>query len=199
VAATLAFTVVIAATLLWPTAGAASDRLEAVAGVRSTDARIVAAVQDGLDSSEKFRSLVRDIERYKGIVMVEEGKCPRRLRACLLVKLTKAASFRVLFIQIDVRKAPSDLVSLLGHELMHAVEVLREPGVDTASEMHHLFDSIGVWSGGRVAFETRAAIETGDQVKGEMQKARAQPGPDAEEERVWVVQSDGRTYVSMVR
>jgi hypothetical protein len=199
VAATLAFIVVIAATLLWPTAGAASERLETVAGVRSTDARIMAAVQDGLDSSKKFRSLIRDIERYGGIVMVEEGQCPRRLRACLLVKVTKAASFRVLFIQIDVRKAPSDLVPLLGHELMHAVEVLRERGVDTSSEMYHLFDSIGVWSGGRVAFETRAAIEAGDHVRGEMQKARAQPPGEAEDERVWVVETDGRTYLAMRR
>jgi hypothetical protein len=191
VAATLILIVVIGATFLWPPqSAAASDALQ-VAGVRSTNARIVAAVQDGLDSSEKFRSLVRQIEQFDGIVMLEEGHCPRRLRACLLVKVTKAASFRVLFVHLDLRKASSDLVPLLGHELMHAVEVLRERGVDTAAEMHHLFDSIGVWSGGAMAFETQAAIKASDQVRGEVQKARARPPRHAEEELVWVVDLAG--------
>jgi hypothetical protein len=199
VAATLILIVVIVATFSWPARSAASDGHEVVAGVRSTNAKIVAALQDGLDLSKKFRSLVHDIERYQGIVMVEEGQCPRRLRACLLVKLTKAGVFRVLFVHIDLRKATSDLVPLLGHELMHAVEVLRESGVDTAAEMHHLFESIGIWSLGRTSFETKAAIDAGDYVRGELQKARAQPGRDAEEERVWVVQSDGRTYLAMTR
>ena len=198
-AANIALVVVAAATLLWPARSAASDGQETVAGVRSSNAKIVAAFQDGLDSSEKFRLLVRQIDQFGGIVMIEEGQCPRRLRACLLMTVTKAASFRVLFVHLDLRKASSDLVPLLGHELMHAVEVLRERGVDTAAEMHHLFDSIGVWSGGRVSFETRAAIEVGDQVRSELQKARARPAREAEQERVWVFESDGRTYLSMTR
>jgi hypothetical protein len=197
VAATLALIVVITATFVWPLQSAASDDAQ-VAGVRSTNARIVAAVQDGLDSSEKFRSLVRQIEQFDGIVMIEEGTCPRRLRACLLVRVTKAASFRVLFVHLDLRKAASDLVPLLGHELMHAVEVLRERGVDTAAEMHHLFDSIGVWSAGAMTFETRAAIQAGDQVRGEL-KAHARPARDAEEEFVWLVETDGRTYMATMR
>jgi hypothetical protein len=165
--------------------------------VRSTNATIVAAVQEGIDSSATFRSLVQQVERFAGIVMIEEGKCPRRLRACLLVRVTKAASFRILFVNIDLRKASSGLIPLLGHELMHAVEVLRERGVDTDAEMHHLFDSIGVLSSGRVSFETRAAIEAGDHVTGELQRARAQPVRD--EERVWIVETDGRTYMATMR
>jgi hypothetical protein len=199
VGAIVAVILVIVATCVWPSDGLASDGWHAVAGVRSTDARIVAAVQDGLDSSEKFRSLVRQIEQFDGIVMVEEGKCPRRVRACLLVRVTKAAAFRVLFVHIDLPKTGSDLVPLLGHELMHAVEVLRERGVDTAAEMHHLFDSIGVWSGGRMSFETRSAIEAGDRVRADLQKARARPADAAEEALVWVLETDGRTYMSMMR
>jgi hypothetical protein len=198
-AANLTLALVIAATLLCPARSAAADGLERVAGVRSTNAKIVAAVRDGLASSEKFRSLVRHIEQFDGIVMIEEGKCPRRLRACLLMTVTKAASFRVLFVHIDLRKASSDLVPLLGHELMHAVEVLREPAVDTAAEMHHLFDAIGVWSGGRVSFETRAAIEAGDHVRGDLQKARAQPVREADEAPIWVFETDGRTYMATMR
>jgi hypothetical protein len=199
VAATLIAIVVIGATFLWPAMSAASDDVSAVAGVRSTNPRIVAAVQDGLGASEKFRSIVRQIEQYQGIVMVEEGKCPRRLRACLLVRVTKAASFRVLFVYVDLRKAATDLVPLLGHELMHAAEVLRERGVDTAAEMHHLFDDIGVRSDVRNSFETRAAIEAGDQVRGELQKARARPPLGAEEELVRVVETDGGTYMATMR
>jgi hypothetical protein len=191
VAASLTLIVVIAATLLWPARSAAADGEQGVGGVRSTNATIVAAVQDGLDVSDQFRALVRQVERFKGIVMIEEGKCPRRLRACLLVRVTKAASFRVLFVHLDLRKASSDLVPLLGHELMHAVEVLRERWVDTAAEMHHLFDSIGIWSGSRMLFETRAAIEAGDHVRGDLRKARAQPIRAAEEESVWVVDLAG--------
>jgi hypothetical protein len=199
VAGSLTIAIVIAATFLWPSRSRASDDAEPVAGVRSTNAKIVAAVQDGLDGSEKFRALIRQIELYQGIVIVEEGNCPRRLRACLLLRVTKAAAFRVLFVHVNLRKASSDLVPLLGHEMMHAVEVLRERAVDTAVKMHHLFARIGVWSDDRMAFETPAATEMADLVSGELQQARAQRAREAAVQRVWVVETNGSTYLATTR
>ncbi len=129
-----------------------------------------------MERSGRFRTLVADIERYEGIVYVEEGRCNGRARACLLVRLTRVPPFRILFVYVDFRGLDGNLIPLLGHELMHAVEVLRERNVDTDADVYHLFAKIGLWSSGRMAFETAAAVAASDDIHAELGRApHAQP------------------------
>ena len=128
--------------------------------VRTESARISSAIAEGTDRSATFRRLVAEIDGSDGLVYVEEGECGHSVTACLLMSVTIAGPSRVLRIRVAPRKAPGcELVELVGHELQHAVEALREPGVRSNAQMFHFFDGIGRTGSGR--FETADALDAG--------------------------------------
>ena len=129
--------------------------------VRSHSARIVDAIARGVERSATFRGLVHTIDATDGLVFVEEGRCARSgIRACLLLSVTIAGPHRVLHIVVETNKAPGcELVETIGHELQHAVEVLRERHIRTDPQIHNFFDMVTRAVSGR--FETNEAIDAG--------------------------------------
>ena len=128
--------------------------------VRTESARIGAAIAGGNDRSATFRGLVAEIDASDGLVYVTEGECGHGVNACLLMSVTIAGPSRVLHIRVDPRKAPGcELIELIGHELQHAVEALREPRVRSSSQIFLFFDGIGRTGSGR--FETADALDVG--------------------------------------
>ena len=128
--------------------------------VRTESARIGTAIAEGSDRSATFRRLVAEIDASDGLVYVAEGECGHSVSACLLMSVTIAGPSRVLHIRVDPRKAPGcQLVELIGHELQHAVEALREPSVRSNSQILLFFDRIGRTGSGR--FETADALDAG--------------------------------------
>ena len=131
-----------------------------VSRVRSSSSAVLTALDSGLKYSRILRELVDTIDATDGIVYVDEGTCGHSVRACLLLDVTKAGPHRVLRIRIDLRKAQGcALVGVIAHELYHAIEVLRDPGVRSSHEMFSLFDRLGVRAGDR--FETAEAVRAG--------------------------------------
>ena len=58
---------------------------------------------------------------------------------------------------VDVRTVDAELVSLIGHELRHALEIIEEPTVGDNDSRFLLYERIGThMAGGRI--ETRAAV-----------------------------------------
>jgi hypothetical protein len=71
-----------------------------------------------------------------------------------------AGQYRLLFILVVSDRAPGcQLVEAIGHELYHAFEVLREPGVRSFPDLFSLFQRLGAAKSGR--FETTAAVNAG--------------------------------------
>ena len=137
--------------------------------IRSTDAVIRALMSDAASHSRTFRRLIETIEGTNGIVYVESGACGHGVRACLVMSVTPAGSYRILRILIDMRQKPRDLMASIGHELRHAIEVLENRAVvDTAG--FYLFYAQGSVEPGR-PFETRAAIEAGFAVRNEIESS----------------------------
>lgn len=131
-----------------------------VSRVRSSSSTVLTALESGLKYSRILRELVDSIDATDGIVYVDEGRCGHSVRACLLLDVTQAGPHRVLRIRIDPRKARGcALVGVIAHELYHAIEVLRDPGVRSSHEMFSLFDRLGVRTGDR--FETTEANRAG--------------------------------------
>src|SRR3954471_16557760 len=97
--------------------------------VRSTNPVIAAALVQGWERSSTFRSLVRTIEASDGIVYVEHGRCGHGVPACLSLSVASGGGFRLLRVLVDEAADLVSLVSVIGHELRHAIEVLSEPGV----------------------------------------------------------------------
>jgi hypothetical protein len=142
--------------------------------VRSTDPRVTTLIARASEWSSTFQRVVDTINETDGIVYVEPGRCRKNARACMLLTVTVAGSNRLLRIVIDLRKrADCELMASIGHELWHAVEVLREPSLTSEAALFFFYGR-----GGRRArdgaWETQAAVNAGNSVRAEL-RSRAAP------------------------
>ncbi len=109
---------------------ATADGNDPLPRVRSENQVIARAIREATGRSQTFRRLVETIDSTDGLVYVEDGKCLHSVRACLLVSVQVAGPYRLLRILVDMRKiAGTELMGSLGHELQHAIEVLRNPKI----------------------------------------------------------------------
>lgn len=139
---------------------AAQDQAPALSRLRTQSAAIGAAIDAGTERSPAFRDLLTRLSLTDGIVYVEEGVCGRGVRACLKPLVTIAGPYRLLFIQVDLKKlAGCVLVGAIGHELQHAAEVLSDSSVREGIGILSLYQRIGPTASGR--FETEAAVHAG--------------------------------------
>jgi hypothetical protein len=142
--------------------------------VRASDPAIAAIIRDSTAMSPTFRDLVRTVDETDGIVYVETGKCGHGVRACLAMSVTVAGPHRILRILIDARKLDWDLVGSIGHELRHVIELLADPTVTSGFALYFFYQREASHRPGAEgshqpgAFETNAAIDTGDAVRGEI-------------------------------
>jgi hypothetical protein len=129
--------------------------------VRSSHAYIRAMIEEAAERSDTFRTLVAAIEATDGIVYIEQGTCGHGVHACLSLRVTPASGYRILRIMIDARQPDWDVMSSIGHELQHAIEVLGNPKLKSP-EAVYLFYSNG---SSRESFETQEAVRAGDAVR----------------------------------
>jgi hypothetical protein len=150
----------------WPATAMGAD--DAASGrVRSSSAAIARLIQQARERSKTFRSLVEAINASDGIVYVEEGTCGHGMPACLMT-VTVAGPHRMLWVKVDTRKAGSDAMWLIGHELRHAIEVLNDRSVTSQVDMYLFYSKVGQKQNGERSFETAAAIEAGEAVREEL-------------------------------
>jgi hypothetical protein len=152
-----------------PNDGRSAGFLEAVQEVprvRSSYPAVSAAIEGAFAGSPTFRRLVATISGTDGIVYVHVGRCGRGVRACLLHRVTRAGTNRILHIAVDPERKGLDLMVSIGHELSHAIELLSDRSiVDDLSARFYFLRSA---PGDRLAFETWAAVEAELEVKREL-------------------------------
>ena len=134
--------------------------------VRSDNPEIAALIQRGTERSTTFRRMVATIDGTDGIVYVQEGKCGHSVHACLLLSITVAGPHRILRVLINTGQPEREVLSAIGHELWHAIEVLRQPGLRTYPAVYSFFDREGPTGSER--FETPAAVRAGLDVRTEL-------------------------------
>ena len=139
---------------------------QAMPRVRSSHPYIRAIIEEAQVRSETFRGLVHAIEETNGIVYVEEGECQHGVHACLTQVITLAGEYRILHALVDARKEDWEVMSNIGHELQHALEVLRQPGVKTDQQMFYTFYKQGA-NAERV--ETEDAVRAGEAIRHELE------------------------------
>lgn len=143
--------------------------------VRALHPALRAAIETGQCRSPTFRDLVRQLEGFDAIVyLVRTSHLPRGIEAAL-VHWVGGDRTRVLRINLSTRLAGDHLVSVVGHELRHALEALEDPAVVNGNTMRARFDRIEM-SRSRVRdsrrpFETEAALEDGRRISGELARA----------------------------
>jgi hypothetical protein len=124
--------------------------------VRALGSEVAAALADGLRRSPTFARLIAALNRSDVIVYVEMVHTPTTSGRMVLT--TKDNRFRYVRIQVASRLFPAELISVIGHELQHAVEVAAQPPSrpDRTSAM--------------AADDTDAAVRVGAQVRRELDR-----------------------------
>lgn len=136
--------------------------------VRSTDGRLTKLLEVGLRRSPTFAQLVESINATDVIVYIEATHDLPHTLAGRLVLLPIARNQRYVRIQVRGDLPSMDLISLIGHELRHALEIAEHPSVRDESAMLTLYQRIGHSTGGH-SFDTLAALSAGRQVRSELQ------------------------------
>jgi len=147
-------------------ASASSPDAHPIPRVRPTDVRIAALVARAVEQSTSFRSLLDTINATDGIVYIEAGRCGP-VRACLALKVTVAGPNRLLWVFVNPERAACEVMASIGHELWHAMEVLREPSIRSDGAMY-FFIAKGREQNPPPWFETEAAIRVGQDVLSEL-------------------------------
>lgn len=138
--------------------------------LRGADALILDAIRDGLDRSPTLRDLVGRLRKWHGIVRVHPAlKLSAGLEACLLHQMVITSDgYRVMWVLVRSPETSDYLITLIAHELQHAVEALEAGAFDSAG-MERAFRRLGErTTPGRVGengvYETAAADEVQDRV-----------------------------------
>jgi hypothetical protein len=149
--------------------------------VRTTEPKILSLIDAGLSHSATFRRLVATLNDSDVIVYIEPKRTRQALGGYLAHNIVAQGDHRYLHIAIETKGAPRRLVSLLAHELQHAVEVARTPDVRDPESLERLFAELAVkfGCGGTTCSETQAAKDVEYLVGEELKAHAASPWPQA--------------------
>jgi hypothetical protein len=136
--------------------------------VRAADARVQALLVEGVRRSATFTALLTALNRTDVIVYVEKSMVMPKDTIGRLTIVPMAGPYRYLRIHIRADLTPNEAISLIGHEMQHALEVAGHADVRDAGGLIRLYERIGHSSGGEHVYDTIAAQDTGRQVRREL-------------------------------
>ena len=135
--------------------------------VRAIDARIAALLAEGLRRSPTFGDLVVALHRTNVIVYIQTVRdLPKTVDGRLMLTSGPDRQ-RYLRIQIRPDGSTNELISLIGHELRHAIEIGEAPEVADQRTLINLYERIGNAEGPH-GYDTAAARDTGRKVRIEL-------------------------------
>jgi hypothetical protein len=127
--------------------------------VRSIELKILSLIDAGLSGSATFRGLIATLDESDVIVYVEPKLTRQALGGYLAHNIVAQGQYRYLRIAVEMAGPERRLVSLLAHELQHAVEVAHAPDARDAESLERVFSRLAIkfGCGGTTCFETQAA------------------------------------------
>ena len=146
--------------------------------LRVLDHVLKAVLDRGMAQSPTLQKLVAEIETTRILVFAE---CSMRMPSGVGGRMnfvTNANDYRFVRIAVDCMLTERWQITLLAHELQHALEIGRNPDVVDVEAMESLYEEIGYPTsreGGIRHFETEAAIVIQRAVERELE-GRGTPG-----------------------
>ena len=140
----------------------------AAAKIRCVGPVAMRFVKEGRERSPTFRKLVEELEASDWIVFVQGGSCRLAgVTGCLLHQVGSYDALRYLRVVVSEPFGSDDeTIATVGHELQHAVEVVRAPGISDAGDIRQLYRRIGYVSiRRRVAGQIGEVYETGNAIR----------------------------------
>jgi len=143
--------------------------------IRTTDPWLRQLVGVGVNSSPTFRALVERLEESDVVVYLQPDvySGPTSI-AGRLTFLSVVAGTRYVVIRLTPLRSAVQQLSMIGHELQHAVEVADHPAIVDAESMYETYMRIGYLNGSTgsgIAVDTRAAMEVGGRISDELRDA----------------------------
>ena len=138
--------------------------------VRAQDSQMRALLDDAVASSATVRALVARITASDVVVFLACERNPAVKAAGRLNFMTSAGGVRYLVIRLKPTRR-SAAIAMLAHELQHAAEIADTPSIVDNESLGREYGRIGYRSHashGGVAFDTKAAVETGRRVADEL-------------------------------
>jgi hypothetical protein len=136
--------------------------------VRTLDTRIQSLLTQGMRRSPTFASLVTAVSQTDVIVYIESARhLPPSLAGRLLL-LPHTGGPRYLRVQVEAHRNVDDLISTIGHELQHALEIAGAPDVQDQGGLVRLYKRIGEAGPGEHSYDTEAARIAGRLVRAEL-------------------------------
>jgi hypothetical protein len=138
--------------------------------VRTFNDRVTTALFAGARRSATFASLVTALDGSDVIAYIELAHdLPAMVEGRLLLATT-TVGHRYVRIQIRATQSPDEIIAIIGHELQHAVEIARAPGVQDDASMRRHYERAGAGRSTERGFETQAAQDAGRRVRGELRR-----------------------------
>jgi hypothetical protein len=139
--------------------------------IRTVDARVTAALYEGVRRSRTFGALVAGVERSNVIAYIELlHELPPTTNGRLAL-VSKKSEHRYVRIQVRAFLAPDHIISVIAHELQHALEIAAAPSVVDDASLRKFYKRIGAGTSNASGFDTDAARAAGERVRGELRRA----------------------------
>jgi hypothetical protein len=130
-------------------------------------------ILSGMQRSQTFSALV---DRLEASDLIVEVQCARFTTSRLMGRtalLSAQPSVRYVLVEIACPTTATSAITILGHELHHALEIASAPWVVDVRSLGRLYSQIGFatcgWPpGGFGEFETEDAVDAGDRVHYEL-------------------------------
>ena len=136
--------------------------------VRSTNGRISKLLAEGVRRSRTFADIVSQVHETNVIVYLEPVHDLPGGMSGRIVLQTVAGGQRYLRVQVRATLPTDQTISVIAHELRHALEVAADTSVVDDDGLVALYKRIGHVSYGERGYDTDAADATGRIVRGEL-------------------------------
>jgi len=143
--------------------------------VRATEPMIRTLIEEGMTRSATFRRLVETLDQSDVIVYIDPKITRETLGGYLSHDVLSAGGRRYLHIAVVLRAGDIRLVSLIAHELQHAVEVSQDANARDAKSVAQMFGRLASTRGCGISDceETEAALDVQEAVDAELKSKSA--------------------------
>lgn len=138
--------------------------------VRAIGDRVTAALREGARRSPTFADLLAALDRSDVIVYVELSHDLRPNTDGRTMLVTRDAAYRYVRIQVRALMSPDVTISLIGHELQHALEIASTAWIRNDKDLRQFYERAGAGRSLPSAYETQAARDAGYQVRLELRR-----------------------------
>ena len=136
--------------------------------VRTIDKRVQRLLATGVKRSPTFAALIASLNTSDVIVYIEPTQTLPTSLAGRLLLMPISGQQRYLRVQVALTMNPDEMISVIAHELRHAIEVADAPDVRNETGLVKLYERIGRRSGVPHCYETDAAQDAARHVRREL-------------------------------